>query len=40
VPRHILLTTAAELPVTATLKVQKFRLRELAQQRLRELTPA
>lgn len=34
VPRHIFLTTPGELPVTATGRVQKFKLREIAQQRL------
>ncbi len=34
VPRHIFYIAAAELPVTATGRVQKFRLTELAQQRL------
>jgi fatty-acyl-CoA synthase len=34
VPRHIIFTKAEELPVTATGRVQKFRLTEMAQQRL------
>lgn len=34
VPRHIFFIAAAELPVTATGRVQKFRLTELAQRRL------
>ncbi len=34
VPRHILFTTAADVPVTATMRVQKFRLRELAEKRI------
>lgn len=36
VPRHIIFTTAEELPVTATGRVQKFRLTELAHRRLSE----
>jgi fatty-acyl-CoA synthase len=34
VPRHVIFTAAAELPVTATGRVQKFRLVELAKERL------
>lgn len=34
VPKHILLTTAAELPTTPTGKVQKFRLAQRAAERL------
>jgi fatty-acyl-CoA synthase len=40
VPRHIIFTSAAELPVTATGRVQKFRLTEMAQQRLTQQAPA
>lgn len=36
VPRHILFTSAEELPLTPTGRVQKFRLAELAEQRLAE----
>ena len=35
VPRHVLLISADQLPATATGKVQKFRLVELAKERLR-----
>lgn len=36
VPRHVLFLEASELPTTATGKVQKFRLVEMAKQRLRQ----
>ena len=36
VPRHVVFTSAEELPVTATGRVQKFRLTELAELRLSE----
>jgi fatty-acyl-CoA synthase len=36
VPRHVLLVTATELPLTATGRVQKFRLAEIAKDRLAE----
>jgi fatty-acyl-CoA synthase len=36
VPRHIFIASVAELPVTATGRVQKFRLSEISQRRLRE----
>lgn len=38
-PRHVLFTTAADLPATATGKVQKFRLVEEAQKRLGRTSP-
>ena len=34
VPKHVLFTTTPELPATPTGKVQKFRLIEMAKQRL------
>ena len=40
VPRHVVYVTAEQLPLTATGKVQKFKLAELAQQRLRQDNPA
>jgi fatty-acyl-CoA synthase len=40
VPRHIIFTSAEELPVTATGRVQKFRLTEMAKERLSQQAPA
>jgi fatty-acyl-CoA synthase len=40
VPRHVICASLAELPLTATGRVQKFRLSEMAQQRLKQLTRA
>lgn len=40
VPRHIMFAIAEELPVTATGRVQKLRLSELAERRLSEQQPA
>jgi fatty-acyl-CoA synthase len=36
VPRHVVFVTAEELPLTATGRVQKFKLAELAKQRLQQ----
>lgn len=40
VPRHVVFITADEIPMTATGKAQKFRLAELAKQRLSALAAA
>jgi fatty-acyl-CoA synthase len=34
VPRHVVYMTAEELPLTATGRVQKFKLAEMARQRI------
>jgi fatty-acyl-CoA synthase len=40
VPRHVILMSSDELPVTVTGRVQKFRLTEMAKERLGERAPA